>query len=153
MSRLFQRFAVLAGTLVLAFGLLAPAADANASLIQFGRIQYDSPGTDVHTNASVNGEYFVVKNLGSTARSLKSFTVRDAQNHVYTFSDFTLGAGKAVKIHTGKGSNTVTDRYWGLTWMVWNNLADTARLRTPGGSQIDACGWTSTGPGYKICPT
>jgi len=122
-----------------------------ASPIQFGRIQYDSPGTDRATNVSVNGEYVVIKNLGTTARSLTGWTVRDAQNHVYKFGSFTLGGRKSVVLRTGKGTNTSITRYWGLGWHVWNNTGDKAYLRTAAGTAMDSCAWTASGPGYKIC--
>src|SRR5947209_5257793 len=85
--------------LAIASALVSLAAPASAvtSAIQLGRIQYDSPGSDMRTNASLNGEYFVVGNTGTVVRSLKGFTVRDAQNHVYTFAAFNLGAHKAVR--------------------------------------------------------
>ena len=122
-----------------------------ASPIQFGTIRYNSPGTDRATNASVNGEYVIIKNRGTTARSLTGWTVRDAQRHVYKFGTFTLGAGKSVVLRTGKGTNTRAIRYWGSGWHVWNNTGDKAYLRTAAGTSIDTCAWTSAGPGYKIC--
>jgi Lamin Tail Domain len=122
-----------------------------ASPIQFGRIQYDSPGTDRATNVSVNGEYVIIKNLGSTARSLTGWTVRDAQNHVYKFGAFTLGAHKSVVLRTGKGKNTSATRFWGLGWHVWNNTGDKAYLRTAAGTAMDSCVWTTRGLGYKNC--
>jgi hypothetical protein len=122
-----------------------------ASPIQFGRIQYNSPGTDRATNISVNGEYVIITNRGTTARSLTGWTVRDAQSHVYKFGTFTLGAGKSVKLRTGKGTNTSTTRYWGSGYHVWNNTGDKAYLRTSAGTSIDTCAWTSAGPGYKNC--
>jgi hypothetical protein len=128
---------------------LAPAAAT--SPIQFGRIQYNPPGTDTTANASVRGEYLGIRNLGNTARSLTGWTVRDAQNHVYKFGTFTLGAGKSVALRTGKGTNTKTTRYWGLGYHVWNNTGDRAYLRTAAGKGMDYCAWTTSGPGYKIC--
>ena len=122
-----------------------------AGPIQFGRIQYNSPGTDSTTNASVNGEYVVIKNLGTTARALTGWTVRDAQNHVYKFGTFTLGAGKSVVLLTGKGTNTSVTRYWLLGWHVWNNTGDKAYLRTSTGAVMDYCAWTANGLGYKYC--
>jgi Lamin Tail Domain len=122
-----------------------------ASAIQFGKIQYNSPGTDRATNVSVNGEYVIIRNLGSTARSLTGWTVRDAQNHVYTFGTFTLRAHKYVVLRTGKGTNTATTRYWGKGYHVWNNTGDKAYLRTKAGTGIDSCSWTSSGLGYKNC--
>lgn len=147
---MLRRLAVIAAVLATALGLGVPDASAT-STIQFGRIQYDSPGTDVHTNTSVNGEYVVIKNLGTRGVSLTGWTLRDAQSHVYKFGTFTLGAGKSVVVHTGKGTNTSTVRYWGMAWMVWNNTGDTAYLRNASGVLADKCVWTSSGAGYKYC--
>lgn len=122
-----------------------------ASPVQLGRIQYNSPGTDRATNLSVNGEYVVIRNGGTTARSLTGWTVRDAQNHVYKFGTFTLGAGGTVVLRTGKGINTRTTRYWGLGYHVWNNTGDKAVLRTAAGTAMDACAWASNGLGYTGC--
>jgi hypothetical protein len=146
--------ALLAVVVVMQISFWAPTADATTAPVQFGRIQYDSPGSDTGTNASLNGEYFVVRNYTGTRRAIHSWTVRDAANHVYTFpSTFVLGANSAVRVHTGKGTNTATDRYWNRSAYVWNNGGDTAGLRNASGTQIDACGWTSVGAGYKTCPT
>jgi hypothetical protein len=149
--RRFGTVAVLAATLLCT---LAPAAGANPHRIQFARIQYDTPGADTPiTNARLNGEYFVVKNLGTTTVNINGFTVSDAQSHVYTFPSTGLAAGTGIRVHTGRGTNTRTDRYWNRSTYVWNNPGDTATLRNAAGTELDVCGWTSTGPGYKICPT
>ena len=154
MSRRFYRPVLLAVVVVLQLGLFAPTAGATTPPVQFGKIQYDSPGSDTGSNASLNAEYFVVKNYSGTTRAMHSWTVRDAQGHVYTFpSTFQLGPNAGVRVHTGKGTNAGSDRYWGRSWYVWNNGGDTARLRNAGGTQIDGCSWTSDGSGYKICPT
>jgi len=128
----------------------AVSAEA-ASPIQFGKIQYNSPGADYATNASVNGEYVVIKNLGTTSRSLTGWTVRDAANHVYKFGTFSLGAGKTVVLRTGKGPNTAGTRYWGASYHIWNNTGDKAYLRNAAGTAMDYCAWTSNGLGYKAC--
>jgi hypothetical protein len=146
LPRLSVIFVVLAAVL----GLGLPEANAT-STIQFGRIQYNAPGTDTSSNTSVNGEYVVIKNLGTRSVSLTGWTLRDAQSNVYKFSTFTLGAGKAVAVHTGKGTNTASVRYWGLGWHVWNNTGDAAYLRNAAGTLADKCGWTSAGAGYKYC--
>jgi hypothetical protein len=132
-----------------AVAITAVPAEA-ASTVQLGKIQYDAPGSDTSKNASVNGEYVVIRNAGTTARSLKGWTVRDAARHVYTFGTFTLGAGKSVVLRTGKGTNSSTTRYWGLGWHVWNNTGDTAYLRNSAGTQKDSCSWGSVGNGYKV---
>jgi hypothetical protein len=139
--------AVGCAALVMTSALSAQAA----SPIQLGRIQYNSPGTDTASNLSVNGEYVVVKNFGTTARSLTGWTVRDAQSHVYKFGTFTLGAGKTLVLRTGKGTNTAATRYWGLGYHVWNNTGDKAIMRNAAGTAMDSCAWTTTGLGYKNC--
>jgi hypothetical protein len=122
--------------------------------IQFGKIQYDSPGADTGKNSSLNGEWAAIHNSGTTTKNLKGFTVRDAQNHVYKFAtNFNLKPSKSVKIHTGKGTNTSTDRYWGKTTYVWGNSSDKATLKNSSGTTLDTCSWSSHGLGYKQCPT
>jgi hypothetical protein len=135
-----------------AFAIAVTAVPAEAaSTVQFGTIKYNSPGSDTATNTSVNGEYVILKNNGTTARSLTGWTVRDAANHVYKFGTFSLGAGKSVVLHTGKGTNTSSTRYWGLGYHVWNNTGDKAYLRNAAGTAMDYCAWPSNGTGSKTC--
>ena len=150
MLRKAGRVVVSAAVVALAVSALALPADA-ASPIRFGRIQYDSPGTDTHTSASLNGEYFTVTNTGSVTQNIKGFTVRDPKNHVYTFTSFNLGAHKSVRVHTGKGTNTATNRYWGQGSMVWNNTGDTATMKNASGVKIESCAWKKDAPGYTNC--
>jgi len=145
---MLRRLAVLLAVTATSMTLALPQASAT-STIQFGRIQYNAPGTD--TTSNVNGEYVVIKNLGTRGVALTGWTLRDAQNHVYKFGSFTLGGGKSVVVHTGKGTNSSTVRYWGLGWHVWNNTGDTAYLRNASGVLADKCGWTTAGLGYKYC--
>ena len=142
-------------TLALALGLsgavlpLAPAHAAGA--VQFRYFRYNAPGTDTASNTSVNGEYLILKNVTSRPVALTGWTVRDNQSHVYTFGTFSIGAGKTMALHTGKGSNTASVRYWGLGYHVWNNTGDKAYLRTRTGTTIDTCAWTSSGTGALNC--
>src|SRR5438552_4258159 len=103
-----RRFATVAVLTAILVGTLAPAAGANAHHIQFARIQYDSPGSDTGTNASLNAEYFVVKNYGTTTRNINGYTVRDVAGHVYIFPSTNLNPGKGIRVHTGTGTNTRT---------------------------------------------
>ena len=133
----------------LVWAIASPAQAASA--VRFGVIQYDSPGSDDGSNASLNAEYVRIKNASSTsAVRLTGWTVRDAQAHVYKFGSFTLGAGKVVTLHTGSGSNTATDRYWGSKAYIWNNTGDKATLKNPNGVTVDTCTW-GDGPGSIIC--
>jgi hypothetical protein len=70
---------------------------------------------------------------------------------VYTFGTFSLPAGKSVTLHTGKGSNTSTNLYWGSGNYIWNNTGDTAYLRKAGtSSNTDTCSWKSVSS-YVTC--
>ena len=44
-----------------------------------------------------------------------------------------------AKIHTGHGSNTRKNVYWGSGNYIWNNDGDTATLKRPGGTVADRC--------------
>src|SRR5438477_13218743 len=106
-------------------GLASPASAA----IRITKIYFDSPGADTGTNKSLSAEYVVIKNTGTTRKTLTGWTLRDASRHVYKFPTFRLGAGKSVKVHTGKGANTLGNLYWRSSSYIWNNDGDTARLR------------------------
>jgi P pilus assembly chaperone PapD len=141
--------ALLVACLVVIASLIALPADAAGS-IQFRTIRYDSPGTDRGGKTSLNAEYVVIKNTGSTTRSLTRWTVRDKAHHAYTFRSFTLKPGKSVKLHSGKGSDTSSNLYWDRGWYVWNNDGDKAILRSSSGTLKDTCTW-GDGIGYKNC--
>ena len=145
MKRLALTLACSAVALVAA----APPAHA-ASPLQFGKIYYNSPGSDTRTNTSLNAEYVVIKNTSSLTKCLTGWTVRDAAGHVYKFGTFCLAGYKTVTLHTGKGTNTAAHRYWGSGSYIWNNTGDKAYLRNSAGTQMDYCSWGS-GAGYLTC--
>jgi Lamin Tail Domain len=149
--RLRTMLAALLGSVALILSFGANAQAAPTSQIQFRLIYYNSPGPDTGSNASLNAEYVTLKNIGTTARYLTGWTVEDAQSHVYTFGTFRLAAGQKVRIHTGRGTNTSTDLYWGRGWYVWNNTGDKAKLHNAAGAWKDSCSWGSGGPGYLYC--
>jgi hypothetical protein len=128
-------------------------ADAAPPVAKFTRIQYDPPGRDDGSNASLNREYVQVRNNTTRTVNLYRWYVRSGRSgDTYRFtSNFNLRRGATVTIRTGKGTNTATTRYWGRTSYVWNNTRDTAYLRTPSGALMNSCSWTSTGRGYKYC--
>ena len=118
--------------------------------MKFGVIQYDSPGRDTGSNASLNAEWVTIKNTSSRARTMTDWTLRDPEGHVYRFPSFTLRAGRSVRVHTGDGRRDANDLYWGQENYVWNNSGDTAILRNRAGPRIDRCSW-GDGDGTKAC--
>ena len=81
-----------------------------------------------------------------TSRSITGWTLRDRTGYTYRFPTFTLKAGAKVKVHTGKGTASSTDRYYDLTWYVWNNAGDTAYLKNASGTTVHSCTWSSDKP-------
>lgn len=147
-----QRLAVLLVTATVAFAILPIAGAEAASSIQFRRLQYDSPGPDNRTNASLNAEYFQLRNVGTRTVNLAGWYVRDAAGHTYKFTTtFNLRPGYTVTVRTGKGTNTSANRYWGSGAYIWNNTGDKAYLRNRAGTLMDSCSWSSVGAGYKNC--
>lgn len=148
--RFITMLAALLGSVALVLPFATDAQAATTSQIQFRLIQYNSPGKDTGSNSSLNAEYVTLKNVGTSSRDLTGWTVEDLAGHVYTFGRFTLGAGRKVRIHTGKGTNTSADRYWGRSWYVWNNTGDKAKLHNSAGTWKDSCSW-GNGPGSLHC--
>ena len=123
------------------FGLLQAAPASAAPCVRIYRIYYNSPGRDTGSNASLNAEWISLYNSCPTGRNLKAWKVRDAARHTYTFGSYTLGGHGTVRVHTGKGRNTATNRYWGKGWYIWNNNGDTAYLRDRSGTLLDTCSY------------
>jgi hypothetical protein len=101
--------------LALAAGVLATAPPAGAAAgIAIVKVQYDAAGyPDSSANSSVNGEYVVLRNAGTTTRCLTKWTLRDVAGHVYTFGSYCLAPGATAYVHSGKGTNTATNLFWG----------------------------------------
>lgn len=144
--------ALLAAVAIAALTLLpSTPAFATGHRIQINEIYYNSPGTDTGSNSSLNAEWVRLYNTSSSRISLTNWTVRDAARHIFKFGTYTLGAHSYVKIHTGHGTSTQTDRYWNHSWYIWNNTGDTATLRDGGGGAVDSCHYTGTSAGHVFC--
>lgn len=112
------------------------------SPLRFTLIQYNSPGSDRGSNASLNAEWVTIYNPTAQPRPLTGFHVHDAGSlHHYTFGNRTIGPHKSVKLHSGKGTNGPLNAYWGESNYVWNNDKDTATLVSSAGVVIDTCTW------------
>ncbi|ANS79432.1 Competence-like protein [Serinicoccus hydrothermalis] len=135
---------VLTAALALGAGPV-PSVEA-ASALRFTTFVADPAGKDDRTNAHINREKISVKNTGRSTVTLSGYTIRDKQNHSFTFpKNTTVKPGKTVTVHTGKGTNGSGRFYWGQGNYVWNNTpGDTATLRSSGGSVQDTCTFTAS---------
>lgn len=107
---------------------------------RFTKIAFNPRGRDLP------GEHIEIRNRGWTDWNLKGWKVRDAQGNTYTFGTLILKVGARVRLYTGKGSDTRTERYWGRSRAVWNNAGDTARLISSSGVVRDRCSYAGRAP-------
>jgi competence protein ComEC len=97
-------------------------------------INADAAGDD---RENLNDEYVVFENTGEESLDLSGWTVEDEVGQTYTFPDgTTLDSGATVTLHTGSGTDTDTDLYWGSGSPIWNNDGDTVIVRTPDGTIV-----------------
>jgi Lamin Tail Domain len=145
---------ILVASLLIAGIVVSPSFQSPASAaycIGIYRIYYNSPGTDTGSNTSLDAEWIQLHNRCSTSRSLTNAKIKDAAGHSYTFGSYTLGGGKYVKVHTGKGTDTATHRYQGRSWYVWNNDKDTAYLYNASGTRLDSCSYNNRSASSVYC--
>jgi micrococcal nuclease len=113
-------------------GLWAPADVP----IRITALNYDAPGAD---HLAPNGEWVELTNQGGTSIDLNGYTLTDEGSHVYTFGPVLLAPKATLRLHSGRGTDTAAELYWGLANdAVWNNDGDTAYLRDAAGTFVDA---------------
>jgi len=113
-------------------------------------VVYDPPGPDTGSRSSLRAERVVLTNMTTAATDLTGWTLRDGSGAVYTFPATSLAAGASVTVHTGPGTDTVTDHFWGRSTHVWDNTGDVATLRDAAGAPLDRCRW-GNGDGRTSC--
>jgi competence protein ComEC len=90
-------------------------------------VHADAEGDD---RENLNDEYIILENTGSDTLDLSGWMISDAADHTYTIPDgTTLAPGETLTIHSGSGSDTALDLYWGSGTPIWNNGGDTVTVR------------------------
>ena len=116
--------------------------------VQIASIRQDPPGPD---SPGLNREWIRLRNVGERAVSLRGWTIRDRAGNRYRFGAFTLGSGRVVTLHSGRGRNTASRRYWSRSTEAWQARSDAARLITKSGALVDSCVYGRRGNGFKTC--
>jgi len=107
---------------------------ADQSALTIAQVHADAEGEE---SSNLNDEYVVFENTGGTALDMGGWTVQDESGKTYTVPDgFVLDAGAQVTLHTGSGSDTASDLYWGYGSAVWNNGGDTVTVTTDTGEVV-----------------
>jgi competence protein ComEC len=114
-----------------------PVADggtATPDTLAIAAINADAEGDDAE---NLNDEYIILENTGDAPLELGGWTVSDEAGKTYTVPDgVTLAAGAQLTLHSGSGTDTETDRYWGQGSPVWNNGGDTITVTTADGEVV-----------------
>jgi hypothetical protein len=137
-GRLTAAIFLAAATTITAALVTATQATAGADpAIEIDAVHYNPTGADTH--AKLKQEYVTIENDSSHARNLKGWIIRDSAGHTYHFGSRLVPAGSEVRVHTGTGTNSAHDRYWGRGKFVWNNSGDRVTVRNANGTRIDRC--------------
>jgi competence protein ComEC len=97
-------------------------------------VHADAEGDD---QENLNDEYVIFTNDGTNAVDLSGWTVQDDAGKTYSFPDgFTLESGASVTLHSGSGTDTETDLYWGSGSPIWNNNGDTVSVQNSDGEEV-----------------
>ncbi|WEL24899.1 MBL fold metallo-hydrolase [Haloferax volcanii] len=105
-----------------------------ASSLAVADVHADAAGVDTD---NLNDEYIVFENTGTDILDVAGWSVSDAAGRTYTFpSGTTLDASATVTLHTGTGTDTSTDYYWGFGSAIWNNGGDTITVTDNTGALV-----------------
>jgi micrococcal nuclease len=100
-----------------------------AGPLEIVQVEYDPPGDDT---LDLNQEYIVFRVLATG--SLHGYSVEDESGKHFDFPDRSYQKGQTIKLHSGRGANTATDLYWGVSGSaIWNNDGDTVKVLDPQG--------------------
>lgn len=107
------------------------------------RVNWDAAGND---GTNVNGEWIKVENHSGYDVPLAGWRVRDSAARGYLQRGYVfpsgakVRAGSAVYVHVGKGSNTGTRFYWGLSAPIFENATSSPTYMGDGGYLFDPQG-------------
>lgn len=107
---------------------VTPAAE-----VQSGAVQIVS----VVGAGAVDTESVVIRYNGSGELDLTGWQLKDADGNTYIFPPFRLARNGAVQVHTGAGTDTAIDLYWGRRDPIWGS-GETALLTDPQGELQDS---------------
>lgn len=119
--------------------------------VKIVKIYYDSPGKDSRSNASLNAEYVVIKNVTKKTIKLGGWSISDRTGYRYVFKgSVAIKAGKIYTLRTGVGKDGSSVVFWNRGSYVWNNDSDAANLRNVSGNLVSSCSYKGSAR-YKVC--
>jgi len=89
---------------------------------------------EIKSPGALASEQVILTNLSGQV-NMAGWTMTDGEGNQFTFPALSLLSKGEVTVHTGKGTNTPTDLYWGQAEPRWAS-GKVAYLRDPGGKLI-----------------
>lgn len=89
---------------------------------------------EIKAPGSLTSEQVILTNLSGQV-NMAGWTMTDGEGNQFTFPSLSLLSKGEVIVHTGRGTNTPTDLYWGQTEPRWAS-GKVAYLRDPTGKLI-----------------
>ncbi|GAB7011264.1 lamin tail domain-containing protein [Halorubrum trueperi] len=112
----------------------APDETTAEAGLTVAEIHADAAGDD---RDNLNDEYVVFENTGNETLDLSGWTIEDEAGQRYTVPEgFELATGETVTLHTGSGTSTTTELYWGSGSPIWNNDGDTVIVSNANGERV-----------------
>ena len=126
--------------------------DAAGSCITFVAARFNAPGVDAR---NLNGEWVTIKNSCSKRVWLHGWKIRDRDGHAYGFrARAIIGAGKTIRVHTGRGAARAGHIYMGRSTPLWNNTTrERAYLVNRQGTRVSVWPRITTGAVPPAAPT
>ncbi|MFH8851171.1 lamin tail domain-containing protein, partial [Streptomyces rimosus] len=90
---------------------------------------------------SPNAEWVTVKNTGRHAVNLTGWTLTSQRTHVTYRFHLCLGGHRQVRVHVGRGLDTMRGVYQNRRTYAWDNHCDTATLRNDHRLVVDTKHW------------
>ncbi len=82
-------------------------------------------------------EYVTFENIGEQPLDLGGWMVANGAGTTYTVPDgVMLEPGNELTLHTGSGSDSASDLYWGSSQPIWNNGGDTVTVEDGSGTLV-----------------
>jgi hypothetical protein len=97
-----------------------------------------------------SGEYVVIRNNDVRSVQLYGWTLRDEQDHVFTFPSWSMAPGQVCRIYTNENRPEWCGFNYGSDTAIWDSDGDIAYLRDGMGALVDSR--VPRAPGVEIGP-
>lgn len=111
--------------------------------VDIGRSRFRISGK---VKENLRKQYVYIENRGPSPVDMTGWHLQNRNGAAYDFAHFRLESGEAVRLRTGKGTDTDKDLYWGLRSSVWRRKGDIVSLFDRLWNLVDQKGYGDLAP-------